>query len=401
VPLQQREIDNMLPDRVREAVNHYASQAYDPKSIKTWSSGWASWLQYCEECNADSLGDYSDRELDELLAGFKAMLAQGHYGRGKHKSANTIESYSEAVKHFRAQHFNKRLSHEVTRGIKKEHGVNERKKMTVTLDMMCEMTVQADSNKLNELRNIVAYQQLGQGVLRSCAAVCLTVQEWETGNTMMVDDVKIDTDKYTVGFGLKRNKNDQFREAVGDDGRDWVWVSGTKGSVLDVVPITQLYFAKMKFEELSAFQKSTTPFYQEILFNKPTGRPFTYARLLREFRNDLHRLRSTRFPKIVPDEWGMHAFRRFGACVCKLNGVPSDVIKILGKWRSASFEAYFVFTEDEIIDLQSTMLRGHAEHSSNLQSLKRTAPSSSATAAKPKARVKRPRGTCSRNSDRA
>ena len=104
---------------------------------------------------------------------------------------------------------------------------------------------------------------------------------------------------------------------------------------------------------------------------------------------------------ITLEEWGLHASHRFGVCVCMLSGVPSDVIQILGKWRSQAFEAYFLFADNEITELQSAMLRGHAEHSSNLQLLKWIAPSTSATACKPKAQVRRPRGTAttSRNSD--
>ena len=84
---------------------------------------------------------------------------------------------------------------------------------------------------------------------------------------LMVDDVTIDMQRYAVGFGYKRAKNDHFREAVGEDGRDWTWVSGTKGSVLDIVPIAVMYVDIMKFDLLSKTDKSTTPFYQEILFN--------------------------------------------------------------------------------------------------------------------------------------
>jgi hypothetical protein len=55
--------------------------------------------------------------------------------------------------------------------------------------------------------------------------------------------------------------------------------------------------------------------------------------------------------------------------VSKLSGVPNDIIQLLGRWRSAAFEAYFIFTDDEIIELQSLMLRHHPTHPTNVSAL--------------------------------
>ena len=87
-----------------------------------------------------------------------------------------------------------------------------------------------------------AYQQLSQSGMRSRAAVCLTVQESELINTKTADDVEIGTRKYAVGFGLQRNKREQFREAIGDGSSDWAWMSGTKGVSARRVPHCSIEF---------------------------------------------------------------------------------------------------------------------------------------------------------------
>ena len=116
----------VLPARVRDEVERYRGKACAPGSLQTWSSGWAAWTQCCKESSCDPLAEYSEEEFEKLMAGFAAMLAAGAYGRGKHKAANTIGSYEEAVKHFRNRHFGRHLHADVMRGVQKVGQVSER-----------------------------------------------------------------------------------------------------------------------------------------------------------------------------------------------------------------------------------------------------------------------------------
>ena len=61
-------------------------------------------------------------------------------------------------------------------------------------------------------------------------------------------------------------------------------------------------------------------------------------------------------PSLDVKSWGLHAFRRFGATIAKLNGLPNDIIKLLGRWHSDTFLGYFVFSIEEQINLQSNLL---------------------------------------------
>ena len=42
-------------------------------------------------------------------------------------------------------------------------------------------------------------------------------------------------------------------------------------------------------------------------------------------------------------EYNSHSFRRGGTTFAFLSGVPSEVLKILGNWKSQAFLSYFEF----------------------------------------------------------
>ena len=362
--VRPKKVNFSLPSAIEDDIVGYADAAYEDGSIATWSSGWNSFLQYCEEAKVDPLGEYSPETWDHIEAGFKARLAKGFYGRGKEKQTNTILSYTTAVHRFREKFFKKDLSGKVMRGIKKEKGLFSRVKRTVTLDMAVELTLGAvKSGSLRRLRNAVIYAHLGQGICRAQAAVMQTICWWEMDRALTVADVIIDDERYAVGFGLKHSKNDQFHQNASlDDAkhRDWIWISGTPESPLDIVGLIKKYYVRMKFETLTPFQRERTAFYQQVdnVTDRPLTRPLTYKNLLAEYRRDLSLLNKDKYPCLEPSEWGLHSWRRFGATVAKRSGMPNDIIRRLGRWRSDAFELYFALTSDDEISLQAQMLQG-------------------------------------------
>jgi hypothetical protein len=365
-----------LPDLIEADIEHYKAQAFEKTSVTTWNSGWNAFLQYCEEAKVDPYGTYDTTDWDHVMAGFKARLGLGHYGRGKEKQTNTIISYTAAVTHFRDEYFSEHLQGWVMRGIKKEKGVSFRVKRTVTLNMSIDLMVQAQGKGLDKLRNAVAYAHLGQGLCRAQAAVTSTIAWWEMDRALTAADVMVDRERYAVGFALKHSKNDPFHENASKDdekGRDWVWCSGTPDCILDIVPLVIEYQLRMGFDKLSPRQLERIPFYQEISGirngksshisydvkrGQPTGRPLTYKRLLEEWRADLDSLPSLHYPVLDSKEWGLHSWRRYGATVAKCRGVPNDIIRRIGRWRSDTFELYFTLTSDDEIAMQRQVLQG-------------------------------------------
>ena len=76
-----------LPTAIQDDVDHYKNKAYAQTSKGTRDSAWAAWTQYCNDGQSiDPMAVLSDSDFDLLMAGFKARLARGYYGRGKAKA---------------------------------------------------------------------------------------------------------------------------------------------------------------------------------------------------------------------------------------------------------------------------------------------------------------------------
>ena len=58
--------------------------------------------------------------------------------------------------------------------------------------------------------------------------------------------------------------------------------------------------------------------------------------------------------------FGLHCLRRFGATLAKTNGVPDDIIQYLGRWASACFQRYFMFGDDDKVEMSRSMLGSNA-----------------------------------------
>ena len=112
----------------------------------------------------------------------------------------------------------------------------------------------------------------------------------------------------------------------------------------------------MGFNELSEDQQSVTPFFQTFLFGRPTGHPLSHHQLLNQFRSDLTALSKAAYPALVPSQFGLHSFLRFGATVAKLNGVPNDIIQRLGRWNSDTFLTCFVFTVNGVANIMAKII---------------------------------------------
>ena len=99
------------------------------------------------------------------------------------------------------------------------------------------------------------------------------------------------------------------------------------------------------------------PFFQEIdARGRPTGKPMTYAHLLKALKDTITEF----FPDMDATEFGTHSFRRFGATLAKCNGVPDDLIQLVGRWvsqnPSVSNPAYFQFSDEDKVQANAALL---------------------------------------------
>ena len=99
-------------------------------------------------------------------------------------------------------------------------------------------------------------------------------------------------------------------------------------------------------------QQSDMAFFQELNKDKPTGRPLSYNSLLIALKQDI----SLFFPDLDPADFGTHSFRRFGATYMKCKGIPDDLIQYMGRWVSECFQRYFLFSDDDKVNISKQML---------------------------------------------
>ena len=83
----------------------------------------------------------------------------------------------------------------------------------------------------------------------------------------------------------------------------------------------------------------------------------TYAATLKELKNDVRSLSDT-YPELAEtwQSFGTHCFRRFGATLCKVGGIPDDITQYLGRWVSDCFQRYLMFSDDNKVEMSRAMV---------------------------------------------
>lgn len=87
---------------------------------------------------------------------------------------------------------------------------------------------------------------------------------------------------------------------------------------------------------------------QDALFLLESGKPVTRAILVHFMQTKLKMV----FPKIEIKEWNGISLRKGGATSAMLAGVPGEMIKCLGNWKSAVYERYIQYEDTDIISAQ-------------------------------------------------
>ena len=62
------------------------------------------------------------------------------------------------------------------------------------------------------------------------------------------------------------------------------------------------------------------------------------------------------FPELDAADYGTHTFRRFGATYAKCQGIPDDLIKLMGRWVSDCWQRYLMFSDEDKVQMSRDML---------------------------------------------
>ena len=74
-----------------------------------------------------------------------------------------------------------------------------------------------------------------------------------------------------------------------------------------------------------------------ICFRRPDSKPWIYSQFQRKFRSTLEKLD---LPSAL---YSTHSFRRGGATFAFLCGIPTEIIKLLGGWKTDTYFRYIEF----------------------------------------------------------
>ena len=134
-------------------------------------------------------------------------------------------------------------------------------------------------------------------------------------------DVWMDEQKRRLLVGIRWSKNHQFTKELLT-----FPLPELPGSILCLLA------AMKNIRRLTSFGET------DHLFQLPNGGSFTYRRFQNYLREILKKVAVSNF-----NDFSSHSFRRGGCTLAFLCGVPTEMIKLLGNWRSDAFLAYLEF----------------------------------------------------------
>ena len=374
--LQEAEegVEKILPSRVRFSVQKYQQAAYEQTTRVNARSAWKWWCEYAEECEMPT--PFMDPESDEFpiyLAGFEAAVADNLYGSNV-KASSSVDTYSNQVTWLLKEHRGANLRRAVSRGIHKQLQSGKRYQGSMDITFFASLyQLHSASNDIRQVRNLLAFSFLGFGLQRSqsvsvnssCKSSALNASMFDHSSaylqnkTLLLEDTRLDRTAYAIWWGLKFSKGDPFNKRLGKDGRDWTPTAGCQNAdhPIDIVSLYIHYCHLMSFplqrEGREYDRCCKLPFFQEIdARGRPTGKPMTYAHLLKALKDTITEF----FPDMDATEFGTHSFRRFGATLAKCNGVPDDLIQLMGRWVSQCFQSYFQFSDEDKVQANAALL---------------------------------------------
>jgi hypothetical protein len=297
-------------------------------------------------------------------------LADNLYG-SKINADSTVSTYVDQTIWVLQQHKEHKLDNAIKRGVSKELQDGKRYQGSLDLDFFVTLysivfdprtTFQSQHfNLLKLTRNLLVYTFLGFAIQRSQSAVVQSMKRFKSnGRVLSVRNVRYDSARYAVWWGLTHSKGDPFGRRKGKDRIDWTVTAGERNAKTHKVDPVALYLQHcnlMGFQTDRAhpdFKKTADqPFFQELgKDGKPTGEPLCYNSLLRALKSDIREF----FPDLDPADYATHSFRRFGASYAKTHGIPDDMIQFMGRWVSECFQRYFVFSDDNKVDISRSLL---------------------------------------------
>ena len=169
------------------------------------------------------------------------------------------------------------------------------------------------------------------GFLRSGELTVSETGEFDPSQHLTVKDVKIDSsdDPRCVSIRIKQSKTDPFRMGIS------IHLNKTDQPLCPVA-------ALLSYLVVRGTQDGP-------LFQFENGTPLTRPCLVAELRKGL------KSASLDPSAYAGHSFRIGAATTAAACGIPVDVIKTLGRWRSQAYQLYIRIPNPELASISRSL----------------------------------------------
>ena len=326
-----------------------AAQACSESTRRNHLSAWTLWESFAMPRRIPLILAMDDPTRPLFMAAFQTEMSTGSIRPGDSRwtpyATGTIDNYKSSIDHLHSLATPGGIFSSVNKGIHRAAAlVPDVPRVNLTLHQLCALIDSAIAlNTLQELQQAFMYVLLTLSLSRSQSATLAVADSFQAGVHLAFGDVtehfRPDGSRDAIAYPQRYLKGDYTgrRHDTGRDGH-MVYVATQPGHVLD---IGRLYDALIALRGRS---HADAPFFQAVSKTSPhnlTGRALTYNQALQGLRSDCTRL----FPGLANNARpaGLHTFRRIGATLALLSGLPDDLIMYLGAWRSNSYQRYFIF----------------------------------------------------------
>ena len=173
------------------------------------------------------------------------------------------------------------------------------------------------------------------GFLRSGELTAPEKEKFDPKQHLTVKDIALDnqTAPRTISIRIKQSKTDPFRQGV------TIYLGRTNSVVCPVAALLSYLVLRGKGEG--------------PLFQFKDGRALTRPLLVSELRKALAEA------GLKPENYAGHSFRIGAATTAAVCGIPVEIIKMLGRWKSQAYQLYVRLPTDQLSSISKKLAQSN------------------------------------------
>ena len=302
----------------------------------TYAAGQHRFTTFCMAINAKPIPT-----TERVLSLFVTHLATGNISHA------TIKVYLSAIRHMhvtsgKLQHFNQQLTprlQQILKGIRKDQAATHPPKvrLPITLQILQDIK-RLLSGKPQSYTNTMTWAACCLaffGFLRVSEFTVPTQDQYDQSCHLSLGDISLDNrdNPRLLRVHIKQSKTDPFRRGVE------IYLGATNDSICPLKGILPYLALRGKREG--------------PLFIFPDGRGLTrqlFSSMLGDLLNELN---------MDTKHYNTHSFRIGAATSAKLANIPDTYIKMLGRWKSDTYQQYIKTPPDELARMSKHLTTGY------------------------------------------